>query len=112
MNKGPRNALIIALILIIAGLIIFGITYGKAGKQMFEGFDRSKYTKEYRPGSGFGSVFIDCTSCGLTIERSESGECLVETVETEKLYFTVGVENGLLEVKNVDAVALAEDVRL
>ena len=102
MNKGTRTALLIALILIVVGLIIFGILYAQGGKDMFNKLNSSTYHREYRPEGSFNKVFIDCESCSLTVVRAEGSECTVETEETEKLYFTVDVSDGTLRIVQHD----------
>ncbi len=94
--------LISALVLIVAGMIIFFVAFGAIGFD-FGGLETMKYeTNTYEINEDFNKISVDVKTASVTFVHSEDGKCRVECYEQEKVKHTARVEDGELKVSVSD----------
>lgn len=90
--------LIAALILIVAGTVIFLVAFGAIDFD-FGGLETMKYeTNTYEINEDFNKISVDVKTASVTLVLSEDGKCKVECYEQEKVKHIVKVEEGELKV--------------
>ena len=98
---------LIITIVVAAALIFIGIAVAACGFAM-SGFDIKKLTTDpevtnyVTPEQDFDSIIIDATTADLKILPSTDGQCKIDLVERENLYFMPSVENGILTINEID----------
>ena len=98
---------LIITIVVAAALIFIGIAVAACGFAM-SGFDIKKLTTDpevtnyVTPEEDFDSIIIDATTADLKILPSTDGQCRIDLVERENLYFMPSVENGILTINEID----------
>ena len=101
------KAKLIITIVVAAALIFIGIAVAACGFAM-SGFDIKKLTMHNEvtnyvtPEEDFDSIIIDATTADLKILPSTDGQCKIDLVERENLYFMPSVENGILTINEID----------
>ena len=101
-----KTKLIITLV-IAAGLIFLGIAVAACGFAM-SGFDiknlttNPEVTNYVTIDQDFNSISVDATTADLKILPSTDGQCKIDLVERENLYFMPSVENGILTINEID----------
>ena len=95
MKKG---IIITAVVLIAVGILIFvvGLLAGKGLQPI------TQEAKSYQVNEPFTEIRIDTDEADIELLPSSDGTCSVAGVETEKFYYRVSVENGVLTVTSVD----------
>lgn len=97
MTKTKVVFLIISIILIAAGMTIFGVCYAKGNR--FD--DNIKYVNNtYEINEDFNKINIDLSISKVEIIKGEKNEILVS--ETDKLVHEVKVLDNELKITNVD----------
>ena len=98
---------LIITIVVAAALIFIGIAVAACGFAM-SGFDIKKLTTDPEVTNymtidqDFNSIIIDATTADLKILPSTDGQCKIDLVERENLYFMPSVENGILTINEID----------
>ena len=101
------KAKLIITIVVAAALIFIGIAVAACGFAMI-GFDIKKLTMHNEvtnyvtPEEDFDSIIINATTADLKILPSTDGQCKIDLVERENLYFMPSVENGILTINEID----------
>lgn len=101
-----KTKLIITLV-IAAGLIFLGIAVAACGFAM-SGFDiknlttNPEVTNYVTIDQDFNSISVDATTADLKILPSTDGQCKIDLVERENLYFMPSVENRILTINEID----------
>lgn len=101
------KAKLIITIVVAAALIFIGIAVAACGFAM-SGFDIKNLTTDPEVTNyvtidqDFNSIIIDATTADLKILPSTDGQCKIDLVERENLYFMPSVENGILTINEID----------
>ena len=101
------KAKLIITIVVAAALIFIGIAVAACGFAM-SGFDIKNLTTDPEVTNyvtidqDFNSIIIDATTADLKILPSTDGQCKIDLVERENLYFMPSVENGILTIHEID----------
>lgn len=100
MKKSKKIAIIISLVLIIAGFILSFVSFAMVG------FDLSKLstvedvcTKTYQINEDFDSINIDVIESDIYIAVSKDDYCKVVTEENEIVSYTVKVVDNTLKIE-------------
>ena len=102
MKKGRKIWLIVATVLVLAGAVLFVLALQMAR------FDFAKLggveytTNTYTVTEEFDGVWIDTNTADVKLCPSEDGTVCVETTDREKLYHSVEVKEGVLNVRLED----------
>ncbi len=103
MKSGMKAAIIVAVILVVAGLVI------AAGAMALTGFNFEKLsTKEFRttvlkPSGSFERIDVTLTTADVRFVPSEDGTCTVTCRDEEKIKYSAEVTGGVLTVSREDA---------
>lgn len=98
MKKGTKIALILAAILIAAGILAL-----VAGMALLD-FDFSKLnstnyiTTEQTISDSFTGISVDCNSSSLRLLPAEDDSCRIVFTDTEEALHTAAVEDGILRI--------------
>ena len=100
MRKGTKISLIIAAVLIGAGLMMMAVSLGTAG---IKGLDTSPMvTNTYEIRDPFTDLDIGVSTAKVILLPSGDGSCKVVCHEEEKLYHSVAVRDGVLCIQKMD----------
>lgn len=100
MRKEVKISLIIATVLLTAGIIMMAVPLGKTG---FEGLDTSPMvTNTHEIRDPFSDMDISVSAAEVMLLPSDDGTCRVVCHEEEKLYHSVEVRDGVLCIQKVD----------
>ncbi len=102
MKLSVKVALILACVLIVAGAALF---FGAASTMNFDIRKASMtamVTNSYDITEDFSSICVSGRECIVKLLPSEDNTCKVVVQETEKLYHTVSVHNGVLNINRID----------
>ena len=104
MSSAKRNAVITAIILIIAGLMLCGWVYHRIGGDLSKLNTAHFELKTYEVTEAFKSVDIRDSDFDIDIVllEDDSVTCRVETAESDGCTSTVKVENGTLKISRED----------
>ncbi len=102
MKHNYKRTAIVAIILILFGCLIYGITVAATGADI-----GSLNTMEYKQVThtvtdAFTSIDIDAVECDVRLVLSENGSYTVSSGESEYIRSFVEVKDGTLYVKRVD----------
>ncbi len=95
MKKAKKVALIVALILVVAGAALFAAGFAMMDFD-FKGVSSMKYTTPYPITEDFSSIDINVSVSDIAFIVSEDGESRVECYEDDRLIHTVAVNDGVL----------------
>ena len=102
MNKTARNWLIIAALLLIVSVIIFGSVMTML-KWDFKKLSTVKYeTNSYEINENYNNISVNTKTANITFKPSENKKTSVICFEEKKLKHTVTVEDGTLVIDNID----------
>lgn len=100
MRRAKKTVIIVALILIAAGILLCGISLA-ATKFNFKEITDVKYdTKIHAITQDFSSINIDVNVADIAFIVSPDGESRVECYENDKHTYTVGIEGGALTIRD------------
>lgn len=100
MRRGVKISLIIAAVLLIAGIVMMAASLGTTG---FEGLDTSPMvTNTHEIRDPFSDLDISVSAAEVMLLPSDDGTCKVVCHEEERLYHSVEVRDGVLHIKRVD----------
>jgi len=100
MRREVKISLIIAAVLLVAGLTMMAASLGTAG---IKGLDTSPMvTNTYEIRDPFTDLDIGVSTAEVILLPSDDGSCKVICHEEEKLYHSVAVRDGVLHIKRVD----------
>ena len=104
MKTATRVALIVAVILIVAGAAFIGgsLLTGNSFTDLFSSSSERTETNTYQVTDSFTSVSVTDTVSDISFEPSKDGGCRVVCVESSKMKHIVAVENGVLTVREKD----------
>ncbi len=104
MKSSTRAALIVAVILIVAGVAFVGgsLLTGNSFLDLFSSRPGKMETNTYPVADPFTSVSVTDTVSDVRFEPSKAGDSRVECVEESKQKHIVTVENGVLTVRQKD----------
>ncbi|MCR5457337.1 MAG: DUF4097 domain-containing protein [Clostridiales bacterium] len=90
--------IIIAVVVLVAGLVIFASAFIAAGFD-FSKIGKAKYeTHIYTADTNFSKIEVHSTVDDITFKPSSDGKCSIECLEEDKVTHTVEVENGTLKI--------------
>lgn len=102
MNKGSKRWLLTAVILIIAGAVVFvgalasiNFDFTKLSTQKIE-------TNTYEFTEDFDSIFVNVETAAVTFVPSDNDVCKVACVEEESLKHSAKIQDGTLTISAVD----------
>ncbi len=102
MSKAVIVWLIMAAVLVVVGLVIFGVAM-TANKWDFNALDSKKYeTNEYVIEDAFDSISVNTDTADLTLLPSADGKCRVVCYEESKMKHSVSVIDETLTVNVVN----------
>ncbi len=102
MKKRTKFWLMIASVLTIAGIIIFGGMMTVLNWD-FTKLSTTKYEeKTYNPGDNFQNITIVTDTADIQFLPSENGQCRVVCYDSAKFYHTVSIENNTLNISLKD----------
>lgn len=104
MKKIKYVFIIIAIVLIIAGVILFAISFKNGGL-----FVKAE-TKTYDELLEFSNIDLDLSTSDVFIYKTEDGKTKVECDDFEKLYHVVKVEDDTLKITMVDEYKWYEQI--
>ncbi len=90
-----KRVILIAVILIAAGLLIFCCVLAAISNRNGKNYETNTYTVE----DSFDKIEINSKETNIVLEPSADGNCKVVCEEREKIKHTVLVEDGTLKVK-------------
>lgn len=98
MKKGTIISLIVAAVLLLIGSVLLALGFSDAG-----GWENitSQGEKTYVVNEPFTSIQVEATVCDVTFVKTD-GEFRAVCPDSEKLSYTVTVEEGTLCVRQVD----------
>lgn len=102
MRTGKKNAILIAVILIVVGLFIsFGgllamnFDFNKMNTLNFE-------TNTYSVDEGFSHIYVEGAECDVRFRLSEDDSCRVVCNESDKIFHSVEVKDNILKIERTD----------
>ena len=102
MKKRPIAWLIAAIVLVLAGGILFASAMVAIGWD-FARFNTAEYeTNTHEIREKFENISIETDTADVLFALSEDGKTIVECVKETKLKHSVKAENGTLEIKCTD----------
>ena len=102
MKKATKIWLIIAALLVVAGLALFTAAMS-AYRWNFTRLSTVTYeTNTYEIGEDFRNISINIDTADVVFALSDSGSCRVECYEEEKAKHSVTVQEGTLTIQLVD----------
>ena len=108
MKKATKIWLITAAVLVVAGIIIFGVAMTML-KWDFLRLSTVKYeTNIYDISEAFEDISIKGDVADITFLPSEDGKTSVECIEREKVKHSVSVKDGVLVVESVDDITIKQ----
>lgn len=100
--KHGRKPLRYALILLLAGVVIFAAGYAASGFDFAVLDTRLIEENTVEIGSGFSDIDIVETSADISFVLSEDGKCRVSFLEDAKCRHSAAVEGGTLVIRQTD----------
>lgn len=95
MKSITKIWLVIASVLIVAGLVVFSV-----GASLNGGFEMNKYlTKTYDNLSDFNDIYINASTADINFLKSTDGKAKVVCYEEEKQPHIVQVKGGILSIE-------------
>lgn len=108
MMRRMKVSMIVGAVLIGIGLVMMAVSLGTAG---IDGLDTAPcVTNIYEIGDDFRDLDISVDTANVSLVPSEDGVCKVVCLEEEKLYHTVSVRDGVLEIRRVDERAWFDNI--
>ena len=102
MKKGTKIWLIVATVLVLAGAVLFVLALQMA-RFDFAKLSGAEYsTNTHTVTEEFDGIWIDTDTADVKLLPSEDGTVRVETTDREKLYHSVEVKDGVLNVRLED----------
>lgn len=99
LNKWTKAA----LVLLIAGVILFGVCFASVGFDWNRLTTRKYVTNVYDGLSGdFRRIVFDTDTARIVLKPAENGACSVTCFEEEKCTHDVTVQDGVLSIRTVD----------
>lgn len=109
MKKGEKTAIIIAVVLIFAGIAISSFAFrnltfsDKSGKEFVESFSTAEYvTNTHVVDEKFTDISINTSVADVTFELANDGKCKVVCREEKGVEHTVSVKGGKLIIEKTD----------
>ncbi|MBQ1566073.1 MAG: DUF4097 family beta strand repeat protein [Clostridia bacterium] len=103
MRTAAKVWLIIAAVLVVGGLVLFGIVMSAKQWDFSElGVGGKNQIKTYRITEAFQSISMETDTADICFVPSADGTCRVECCESEQEKHTVVVLNGVLTIRHVD----------
>ena len=102
--KSGRKALLVAAILILAGIVISAAALAAAKFDFGEMNTMSIVSKTYSVDKDFSDISVISAKCSVKLLPSEDGKCKVVCTESEngRFYHTVSVSNDTLKIEQHD----------
>lgn len=102
MKTAKKVWIIIAVCLVAAGGIISALSFAAIGFD-FEGLATEKFiSNEHNVTEDFSNIKIDVNTSDIDFVRSETDECMVVSIDSEKVKHTVAVKDGTLLISIED----------
>ena len=102
MKKATKIWLIIAALLVVAGLVLF-VAAMSAYRWNFTRLSTVAYeTNTYEISENFRNISINIDTADVVFALSDSGSCRVECYEEEKAKHSVTVQDGTLTIQLID----------
>lgn len=102
MRISTRMWLIIATILVVAGIVLFSVAMWRANFD-FDKLGTGNYiTNTYEISEDFNCLSLGADTASIVFALSEDGKCKVECYEEEKAKHTVFVEGDTLVIQLID----------
>ena len=100
MRKGMKISLIVSAVLVGLGIVMMAAALGAAGT---DGLSTSAYiTNTYEITEDIRDLDIQVGTADVFLVLSEDGSCKVVCNEEERLYHSVTVRDGVLEIRRVN----------
>ena len=102
MRTGTKIWLVAAILLILSGCMVFGGVMSMLGWN-FEKLYTVKYeTNHHEITEAYTGISLATDTADVTLVLSEDGKTGVEICEQEKIFHTVEVKDGILEIRVTD----------
>lgn len=102
MRRSTRIWLIIAAILVVAGIVLFSIAMWQADFDLDMLGTGNYIINTYEISEDFNCLSLDTDTASISFALSEDGKCKVECYEEEKAKHTVAVEGDTLVIQVID----------
>lgn len=102
MSKAKKNATVLALICIAAGLAISLAVFSVIGFDVSRLNTMKFETNTYDVTERFSDIRVEGAECDIRLVPSQTGACTVVCTEGEKISHTVTVKDGTLTVTRTD----------
>lgn len=96
MKKANKITIIVAIILVAAGIALFAAGFAMMNFNFKEASDMKYTTNIHKITEDFSSISINISVADIAFVVSDSGESRVECYENDKRIHTVAVNNGVL----------------
>ena len=103
MKNGTKIALIVAAVLLAAGLMVCACVLAIAGPDAFIREEEESIVKTQNISEDFSSIRVLAADADIRLLLAEDGVCRVEYPESKYSSYEVGVEDGLLAVQYRDS---------
>lgn len=102
MSKALKIAIIIAIVLVVFGVIVVGVSSVMLGFDFTALNDQVSVTNSVELDESFDNFNIDLETADLHFLPSDDGVCRIDFLETDKIKHTARVENGtlIIDVEN------------
>lgn len=102
MKTAKKVWIIIAVCLIVLGAIIGAVSLAMMNFD-FSNLNTNKFvSNEHKITEDFNNIKIDVDTSDIEFVRSQTEECMVVTIDTDKIKHSVSVQNGTLTVSVED----------
>ncbi len=102
MGRSTRIWLIIAAILVVAGIVLFSVALWKADFDLDMLSTGNYETNTYEISEDFNHLSLDTGTASISFVLSADGKCKVECYEEEKVKHTAAVKGDTLEIQVTD----------
>lgn len=112
MKRGGMIALIVAGVLVLAGVILVAIGIGMSRADWFGLISTESVENTHEIAQTFENISIDTDTAEVLLLAAEDGSCRVECCEQEKVYHTVTRKDGTLHIRVVDERKWYEHIQI